>query len=485
MLGSLIKKEILEHLMSLRFAIACVLCLVVILCSVFVRARDFVQVLDDQRQETKMANQWLDDLREPWALGWSGRPIAVPRLANPMKVFVRGVRSDNGGAVNVSTRTRLEPSYRPVSSPAVVLFPPIDLVTFVGVILSLMALVFGYDAVCGEKERGTLRLMLSYSVPRRTVLLAKWIGGYVTLIVPFLLAAAVGIVVVMIQPDVSLDGGQWARLGAILGLATVYVAAVYSLAVYVSVLTRKAATSVMVLLSLWVVLVLVVPNLAPHASGVLHPIPTAGEMEKQREAARKEIDQRTRALTKAWDEQNGFGDKWWEGFPWGKWPEMERVYARWIFQTDMNSKARAETFEAWERIDAPRRRQLDQQVTLTRWIGRVSPFSCFAYASTELADAGVLYDRRLDDQLRAYQRDLTAYAWRECLFMEHKGLEARDKDYPDWRKVREAGIPRFAYVPPAAGDYLRVAAIDGGILAGMAVLFFFLATVTFLRYDVR
>ena len=42
----------------------------------------------------------------------------------------------------------------------------------------LLAIVFGYDAICGEKERGTLRLMLSCSVPRDTVLLAKWIGGF-------------------------------------------------------------------------------------------------------------------------------------------------------------------------------------------------------------------------------------------------------------------------------------------------------------------
>ena len=55
MLRQLIKKEILEHLMSLRFAIACVLCLVVILCSIFVRGRDYSQVMDDYQQESAMA----------------------------------------------------------------------------------------------------------------------------------------------------------------------------------------------------------------------------------------------------------------------------------------------------------------------------------------------------------------------------------------------------------------------------------------------
>ena len=62
MLGRLIKKEILEHLMSLRFAIACVLCLIVILSSLFVRCRDYAQVLDDCHQELAMERHRIDTM---------------------------------------------------------------------------------------------------------------------------------------------------------------------------------------------------------------------------------------------------------------------------------------------------------------------------------------------------------------------------------------------------------------------------------------
>ena len=41
MLGLLIRKELLDHLLSLRFAMACIICPVVVLSSVFVLARDF------------------------------------------------------------------------------------------------------------------------------------------------------------------------------------------------------------------------------------------------------------------------------------------------------------------------------------------------------------------------------------------------------------------------------------------------------------
>ena len=54
MLKQLIKKEILEHLMSLRFAITCVLCLMVILSSLFVRGRDYTQASEDYYESVAM-----------------------------------------------------------------------------------------------------------------------------------------------------------------------------------------------------------------------------------------------------------------------------------------------------------------------------------------------------------------------------------------------------------------------------------------------
>ena len=228
MLGHLIKKEILEHLMSLRFAIACVLCLIVVLCSLFIRSQDFNQVRDDYTQEKKIEKTRIEKSDHPWRLVWQG--VTVHREASPLKIFVRGLDDSYGQALRVASKEQLREIMRDMPNTSVPLFPSIDLVTFVGLIMSLMAVVFGYDAICGEKERGTLRLMLSYSVPRHEVLLSKWIGGYVTLVVPFLLTVLAGAVIVLIQPNLALNDSQWSRLMLIVGFALVYIAAIYSLA---------------------------------------------------------------------------------------------------------------------------------------------------------------------------------------------------------------------------------------------------------------
>ena len=49
-------------------------------------------------------------------------------------------------------------------NPFIAFFSSIDIVFVFEVILSLMGLIFAYDAIAGERERGTLRLVLAHSL---------------------------------------------------------------------------------------------------------------------------------------------------------------------------------------------------------------------------------------------------------------------------------------------------------------------------------
>jgi hypothetical protein len=52
-----------------------------------------------------------------------------------------------------------------------------DLMFIVKIVLSLFAILFTYDTIVGEKEKGTLKLALSNDVPRDRLILGKAIGG--------------------------------------------------------------------------------------------------------------------------------------------------------------------------------------------------------------------------------------------------------------------------------------------------------------------
>jgi len=81
----------------------------------------------------------------------------------------------------------------------------------VQIAMSLLALLFMFRSICGERESGTLKLMMANAVPRDIVLLGKWVGGYLGLILPFLLAAGIGILALNLTPLVSLKAEHWIR----------------------------------------------------------------------------------------------------------------------------------------------------------------------------------------------------------------------------------------------------------------------------------
>ncbi len=66
-------------------------------------------------------------------------------------------------------------------------FPAPDFLYVVRVVLSLVALLFGFDQISREREQGTLKLLLSGPVSRARVLAGKWLGNFLSLAVPFLL----------------------------------------------------------------------------------------------------------------------------------------------------------------------------------------------------------------------------------------------------------------------------------------------------------
>ena len=61
------------------------------------------------------------------------------------------------------------------------------------VLLSFMGILFTFDSISGEQERGTLRLMLSNSISRSAVICGKFLGAFFTIAIPFLFGTIVSI----------------------------------------------------------------------------------------------------------------------------------------------------------------------------------------------------------------------------------------------------------------------------------------------------
>ena len=108
----------------------------------------------------------------------------------PLSILSRGL-SDGAGAQYTVSLHWMSVTPHPITAADTDLMQSlvrIDFTTVVAILLSFLAIVLGYDAICGERERGTLQLLLANSVPRSTVVLGKLIGGLLSIWIPLALA---------------------------------------------------------------------------------------------------------------------------------------------------------------------------------------------------------------------------------------------------------------------------------------------------------
>ena len=416
MTWTIARKEIVSNLLSYKFFVVLLLMVLLVATSLFIMHRDYSQRVADYQVIRP----------EP------GAPIAVVP-PNPLSIFAKGLenamtRSFEIGVTGIEVRAGQ-------SSGNVVyaFFPAPDFLYIVRVVLSLVALLFGFDQISREREQGTLKLLLGGPVSRARVLAGKWIGNFLSLAVPFLLVTLLGAAVLLFDANVRLDGDRLGRLGLILVLALLYLALFLSLGMLVSALTRRAATSVIVLLFVWALLVFVLPNLGTLAARQFMHVPSVRALTEQRE--------------QTWTREVllGIGKG-------GNWADHMRTISR---END--------------RMEEDYRLKFDRLVRLSRTINRISPAASLLDAATEIAGTGIGEESRLKAEVVRYKNAI---------------IDPLISDAAAGR--RDARYQAFVYRPrPLAGIFAAGALFDLAWLAVFNIVIFALAYAGFIRYDVR
>ena len=159
----------------------------------------------------------------------------------------------------------------------------------IGYVLSLIAILFTFDAISGERERGTLRLTLANAVPRHTVLIGKFLGALLSISAPFVLAVLMNLLVISTSSDVQLSAEAWNRLGIIFLIAMLYLCLFLALGLLVSSRVQQSAASLVILLLTWVTFVVFMPStLASITSGFSTPM-TYDEFQERRGQLHNEL----------------------------------------------------------------------------------------------------------------------------------------------------------------------------------------------------
>ena len=248
MIGTLVRKELLANLLTLRLAVALIFTVLLSVLTTFIGSIEYSARMDAYRTEVKSIREDLGRATvysqiEPHA-------VALPQ---PLALFCRGVDKTAGQLVRVYVDW-IPASLSYVGSAGNNLmktFVEIDFATVVTVLLSFLAVVLGFDGICGERERGTLRQVLVNPVARGSVVVAKLLGGLLSLWLPLAFAFVLSLLIVLSNPDVVFTGDDWVRLVLFFLLSCLFLGQVFSLSLMVSALTRDSATSLIICLFVW------------------------------------------------------------------------------------------------------------------------------------------------------------------------------------------------------------------------------------------
>jgi len=253
MLFLIIAKEIRHNILTLRFAVIYCLFFLLTVISMVTLSANYQNQWENYVRSRAAERESLRTMESASDLRYQG--TMVQKEPSKLTPFSLGLDKEMSRSVFVSARGGVEVGASQYPNPISALFATPDMGYVVNVVISLLALLLTFDTICGENEEGTLRLMLANSVPRDIILVGKWLGGYIALVVPFLIAVAVGFLLSLSFTDLPLDSDAWMRAGTLLLLSLLYISVFFTLGVLISTFNHRSSTALMVCLFVWVFIV--------------------------------------------------------------------------------------------------------------------------------------------------------------------------------------------------------------------------------------
>src|SRR5262245_3857098 len=451
----ILRRELKAILSSFIFLSSMVVLTIMVLLSAYIQARYYRSLVEDYslRQSIHQAEN-------------SEQSIVLTRSPPLLLPFFNGVFD----SLPAEYRLRIDlVSADPLSGdliPLDWLFPKIDLSFITGVLMTLMAILLAHDTIAGDRERGTLRLILAYPISKHVILATK----LTSIILPMKIALGY-VVALYIVVVVAFSGGTFDLSAisiselAVYTLVTVLVLSVFVvLGAVISTTVRHSSVALAACASIWIGAVLIWPCLVPYIASSFMPVPS-------REASQREIAFIERELIHAelvehrknaaeLKAQNVGAESAWQ-----RYLELKR---NWVNRRN----------EEIGRLSAKREKEIyDQQFFARRYL-LFSPYGAFKEVLGSICGTGL-------ESYEEFLASVEQYGQHEFLPVSFDML-SRQKPWRNASKPNEGIQLRPFQVPsPTLAERVMAAVWPLGLLVIETVLLTIVCIFSFERYDVR
>ncbi|MEM7357266.1 MAG: DUF3526 domain-containing protein [Acidobacteriota bacterium] len=208
--------------------------------------------------------------RNPHSAAHFGHYAFKPRPA--LSALDRGVDAYLGTAVWLEAHWQDPFALRPAEDrTALQRFGELSAAFTLQVLAPLLVIFLGFAAFAGERQRGTLRQLVSLGLEARTLVLGKTLGLGAALALVLVPAMLLGAVVALVAGGTGSGVLSGALLVAVYGA---YYVLLLALVLAVSASTTSPRGALVALLGFWMLSTLIAPRLVADAAERAYPIPT-------------------------------------------------------------------------------------------------------------------------------------------------------------------------------------------------------------------
>lgn len=231
-------------------------------------------------QQTEMRKTYEQEVRHNWEKMPDKHPhrmahygyLAI-RPKHALSFFDPGMENYTGNIIFLEAHKQNSANFSEAGmSTGLLRFGEISIAMILQVLLPLILFFIGFSTVAGDRENGTLKILLAQGASWKEIIFGKALGLLAVALV-FLVPVVVLLLVVCISIGQA-TADVLSRIGWLTLFFLFYYATVSLVAVLISGISRTAKLSLVSLIGIWLLFTVITPRTTQAIGGWLHPAPS-------------------------------------------------------------------------------------------------------------------------------------------------------------------------------------------------------------------
>ena len=147
-----------------------------------------------------------------------------------------------------------------------------SMITNFSLVGGVLAIAISFDTINNERQKGSLKTLLSYPIYRDSIVYGKYLGGLITVILVTTITFLAGIGVFVSVTGLALTMDTVTRLLIFFGVSIVYMAIFLAVGLLLSIVLPLPSTSLLAAMIVWLSSIQLIPNVGYAIGQILYPV---------------------------------------------------------------------------------------------------------------------------------------------------------------------------------------------------------------------